>query len=331
MSTSATDKTTLKSHVVHALTTHGTHCLKEDCVLPHCINSKLGKMCEGIRQTKKFGRKPENMPYLNDGIEMSAAGNQATEFSWMEDLEDISSILGLGTNNMAAILDGTHLRSGKLNSPAACGNYPLGRSYQKVHHHNSSLITGASASKSYRDTTSAVNESDDGKDWAARTTFAEGPRLPQENSDSLETLCTLFSGTKEQPSRHYLQVNKRMSNSFVTRTTYPGNGKHDALNHPCQVKPKRSRCLPRKQRFHLKYSTNDPEKRKVSCLETEEHGSACRKRNLQHDRSQFTSKLFGVLFLISQVFESPLTHELEEMYLRVLQKAYKEIQTLVGR
>ena len=76
----------------------------------------------------------------------------------------------------------------------------------------------------------------------------------------------------------------------------------------------------------VKRSIQNQAKLQMKYSNSEETGNQSPIKRKPTNPMQSSSKLFGILSLILQVFNSPMTPELEERYARVLQRALTEIQ-----
>lgn len=277
----------------NTVTSSGVHCLRPDCVLPTCINAKVGKIKKNTDSSaaKKSRKSRALVNTAEGGIGSSVTKEQDAELFW-GDLESIlKQNVSVNTHNgslyqdIAAIPDGTadpH-EQGSVSEPS------FGQLRIQVVRNQPQL-------------------------WMQE----RNPRFSVVSNPS-----SVVDNTKI--SRQFLSVNQPIVTEQTDWSPFSAN------NHVI-TPPSYSHSAPSLQ-YDVTYRNPGIGKSSLAGLNGPQVHSTIEQFENTPDisinprrRIYPMGKVFGILSLILQAFDSPHTAQLEECYTSALQKALSEIQ-----
>ena len=242
-------------------------------------------------------------------MELPTAGQSAASL-WDHDLTDILSILGdennpisfnLSENDLLSILDGG---DGQLFSPSQFTGEPEQRTLQDT----------LSIHNTPSDQTKVQNQ----PVMQFQRTLSPGTKMESNDSVLLETaeqvgIGQAFSG----------QDTGTVQIDVIANTTQATNQSPSNSNTPYDMNGtvQKTGATPRGVKRPV-----DNQYREVESTKKETTRGNTQARKKFRNPTQSTNNLFRILGLILQAFKSPLTSDLEEYYIRVLNRALFEIR-----
>lgn len=300
----------------HILTTNGVHCSRSDCVLPICINSKVGNinknsktakpkkrgrkpkkvrtvvggMDNTVAMAKKRGRKPKKVKTVVDGMENTATMTENAELMLDQDMmEDLQDILARHAS------ENTHC----CPSSSSSSSFLDGMT-------NDAYDQGSASQPSFGQ-------------WGMQLVGNQPQSLELFHSRKVEETSRLSVVAnapflaKGQTSHQVLSLNQPM----VTHSSQFASAVPQDQNSPIISTPLITQPMNIQTSAHQGDSITGPFG----------YASADISRNARGGfNDQPAGTLLGILSLIFQVLDSPHTAELEEYYTSALQKALTEIQ-----
>ncbi|KAL9971740.1 hypothetical protein ACROYT_G017944 [Oculina patagonica] len=333
-------------HNAYPAPTHDIHCTRPDCVLPSCVNQKLQKMknnnpnktkkpgrkprCVNLKlqkrktantsKAKKPGRKPKVSMDQNKKMNVVGAG-ESTSRAWEDELEDILSILGVHNNDTAH--QSSYATDNDVFAPDA-SDQQCPQVLQSVFGEELHLFEDSQTPSIL-----PFCQSDHANPLVH---LIEVPNTSRPEI-SVQSNCPIFPVTQhmEIDLTDSGGIAKSAFNANVAHNIDQSTGIANALELPYLM----NRAVFRREGSPLENSLGlkrSPKQRKhqVRYPDREETGSTSDIKRKPRNPIQSPNKLFGILSLILQAFNDPLTAELEECYTGVLQRALAEIQSAVS-
>ena len=244
-------------------------------------------------------------------MELTTAGQSAASL-WDQDLTDILNILGdennpssfnLSENDLFSILDGG---DGQLFSPSQITGELKLRTLQDAY--------APSIHNTPSDQTKVQNQ----PVMQFQRTLSLGTKMESNDSALLENaeqvgIEQAFSG----------QDTGTVQIDVIANTTQATNQSPSNRNTPYDMNGtmQKTGASPRGVKRSM-----DNQCREIESTEKKTTGDNTQARKKFRNPTQSTNNLFGILGLILQAFKSPLTSDLEEHYIRVLNRALFEIR-----
>lgn len=310
---------------------HALHCSESDCVLPICINSKVGKIKQNTdkARVKKRGRRSRGVHTVDVGMNTVAAKEANTELLW----DDLDSILELHAS------ENTHGHFGSSYQDTAAAILEPGTTHDPLGYDQGSALQPSCGQRGIQLVRNQPQSIELCHSWMENPPYPVGRNSPRRVKST-------------NTSRQFLSVNQRMvphqtdSSEFATALLRAPNSqirRTPLITPPISIPYAPDiRCDANRGQHEIGTGlplafTEYPKGNSQTVLTSHQLHSIAGKFGNANDINrnppggfQPSVNVFRILSLILQAFDSPHTAELDECYTCALQNALAEIQAAKG-